>query len=388
MTVLVQVLAVAMSWILGWLVPKDPQLLIVGGRQFGGNTKPIFESAASHGLRAFWLTTRPDILTLEHPRIISSRSWRGIWLGARAGRVAFTHALGDFSPVRFPHPAVKLFNLWHGMPLRRVSTQDPDFWARSHAKSNVREMKRYSGMFVTSPAMVTIFQQTFGLPAQKIHITGQARTDSIARGDFMPIDDLFDPQLPPDHRKILYCPTWREGVPVRLFPFPDMDLEGVQARLEALNAVMYVRTHPNDPGKWPGRDRRIVPFQGDVAPEVTDTLGNFDVLLTDYSSVFYDFLFLDRPTIFLPYDLAEYSTSPGFYRPFDEMIAGPQPTTQADFLRELDWALTSPEHAAAERRRVIALIHTHRDAGSTDRMLAVIAQTVPRPAQGTTKAAP
>ena len=98
-------------------------------------------------------------------------------------------------------------------------------------------------------------------------------------------------------------------------------------------------------------------------------------------------LLLDRPTIFLPYDLAEYSTSPGFYRPFDEMIAGPQPTTQADFLRELDLALTSPEHAAAERRRVIALIHTHRDAGSTDRMLAVIAQTAPRPAQETTKAA-
>jgi CDP-glycerol glycerophosphotransferase (TagB/SpsB family) len=365
-------LARAESWVLGWVVPKDPRLLIVGGRHFGGNTGPVFERAEHHGLGAYWLTTRAEILALGHPRIVSARSWRGIWLGARAGRVAFTHTLEDFSPLRFPHPAVRLFNFWHGMPLRRVSTQDPDFWARSHAKSDLREMKRYAGMFVTSAAMVDVFRMTFGLPPEKIHITGQPRTDRLVRREFAPIDHLFKPRLPAGHRKVLYCPTWREHKSVQLFPFSDLDHAVLQETLEKLDAVIYVRTHPNDPGQWPRPDGRIVPFQRDIVPEITDVLGHFQALITDYSSVFYDFLLLDRPTIFLPYDLETYSVRPGFYLPFESLAAGPRPATQVDFLRELGQALRFPDRYADERRRVSELIYRYRDDGATDRTLSVI----------------
>lgn len=361
-----------LSWILGWVIPKDPNLLIVGGRQFGGNTKPLLENGYKYGLRVVWLTKRAEILNLNRENIVSSQSMQGVWLAARASRVAFTHALGDFKPVRFSHPKVKFYNLWHGMPVKKISTLDPGFWLRKHAKSDVREMRRYAGMFVTSPAMAEAFQKTFGLSPANVYITGQARTDSLVCGEVLPIDHLFDPPLPKGHRKILYAPTWREGSPVRLFPFDDLNLQNLQSELEVLNAVIYVRTHPNDPGRWSKRDSRIVPLQGDIVPEVTDVLRNFNVLVTDFSGIFYDFLLIDRPTIFLPYDLEEYSRSPGFYLPFEETSAGPKPKTQTEFICELKRLFNDQDHYISDRQRVRNQLHSFVDDCATSRILEVI----------------
>ncbi len=363
-----------LSWLLGLLVPKDPKLYLFGGRQYGGNTAPVFERAADFGLEAWWLTKRPEILAMGHPRILDTRSLKALWLAARARGVVLTHSLGDFGPLKFPSRRTRVLNLWHGMPIKRISRMDPRFHTRSYAKGNLREMKRFELMFATSPAMAELFAQTFMLPMHRVLVTGQPRTDALFDEVDLGFLERFSPALPAHSRRVLYCPTWREGTPVRLFPFEDRDLRAIDAALETLDAVMMVRTHPNDPGRLTERHGRIVPMQGDVAPEVTDVLPAFDALITDYSSVWYDFLLLDRPTIFLPYDLAAYSEAPGFYLPFEETIGGPCPATQADFVVALEAALLRPGTDAAERARVSALVYSHTDAGSTARVLEAITQ--------------
>ncbi|HUT77976.1 MAG TPA: CDP-glycerol glycerophosphotransferase family protein, partial [Polyangia bacterium] len=157
------ILLAVLSFVLGLVVPKDRGLLVAGGRQFGGNTRPLLERAGHHGLRVLWLTGRHEILALGRPDVVSTRSWRGLWAAARAGGVALTHSLGDFSPLRFPSRRTRLWNLWHGMPIKRISTADPAFHQRRHARTNLREMRRYDAMFVTSDAMADIFRRTFGL---------------------------------------------------------------------------------------------------------------------------------------------------------------------------------------------------------------------------------
>lgn len=365
----------AASWLLGHVVPKDPRLFVFGGRQYGGNTAPLFERCHEVGLRGVWITRRPEILAQGRPGVVPARSLRALWLAARAGGVVLTHSLGDFAPVRFPSRRTRVINLWHGMPIKRISTADPAFHTRRYARSNLREMRRFERMFATSAAMAELFHRTFGVSLERIHCTGQPRTDVLFDSPAPDIAGAYDPPLPPHRRRLLYCPTWREGTPVRLFPFGDRDLEALQRFLEAHDAVMFVRTHPNDPGGLTARDRRLVPMQGDVAPEVTDVLPQFDVLVTDYSSVYYDFLLLDRPTVFLPYDLAEYAAAPGFYLPFAEIAAGPCPETQAAFVAALDEALERPDAGAEARRRVRDLVHDHVDGEATRRVLDVISRS-------------
>ncbi|MES9881125.1 MAG: CDP-glycerol glycerophosphotransferase family protein [Sedimenticola sp.] len=362
-------LLTALSWLLGIIVPRDRQLVVIGGRQFGGNTRPLLEQSARYGLRGVWLTGRPEILALGRENVFSIRSLRGLWLGARAGAVLLTHSLGDFSPLYFGSRRVRLYNLWHGMPIKRIARADPRFPKRSYARSFGREMGRYRAMFATSPAMVRLFEESFALPAERIRITGQPRTDALLSGATPDLTGRYDPPLPAHRRRILYCPTWRDEEPVQLFPFVDRDLEAVQRFLQEREALLFVRTHPNDPGRLDGRQGRILPMQADVVAEVTDTLRSFDVLVTDYSSVYYDYLLLDRPVIFLPYDLERYTRSPGFFLPFEEIVAGARPDTQAGFLSALGRALDQPEAESAERHRVRQLVYTHVDAGATERVL-------------------
>lgn len=368
----------ALSWTLGLVVPKDPRLFVFGGRQYGGNTAPVFERCGEVGLRGAWLTRDPRILASGRPGVVAARSLRGVWLGARAGGVVLTHSLGDFAPVRFPSRRTRVLNLWHGMPIKRIGRADPAFLARRHARSNLREMRRYEAMFATSAAMARIFAETFDLPVERVHRTGQPRTDALFRPSPVNLDAAYRPPLPPHTRRILYCPTWREGRPVRLFPFPDADRGALQRFLEAHEAVMFVRTHPNDPGRLEARDGRLVPMQGDVVPEITDALPLFDVLVTDYSSVYYDFLLLDRPTVFVPYDLDDYARAPGFYLPFERIAVEPWAATQAELLAALDRALTDPAAEAAARAEVRRLVYDHADDGATARVLRVLAAPPPR----------
>jgi CDP-glycerol glycerophosphotransferase len=379
MSRILDALLAALSFVLGIVVPRDPGLIAVGGRQFGGNTRPILEGAGRYGLRALWLTRRPEILALGRPDVVSTRSWRGLWVAARAGGVALTHSLGDFSPLRFPSRRTRLWNLWHGMPIKRISTADPAFHHRRHARSNLREMRRYAAMFVTSDAMADIFRRTFGMADERLPRTGQPRTDALLAAPAIDPEALFDPPLPPHRCRVLYCPTWREHEAVRLFPFPDRDDEALEAALERLDAVLFVRTHPNDPGRLASRGSRVVPLQGDLVPEITDALPLFEVLVTDYSSVYYDFLLLDRPVVFVPYDLEAYAAAPGFYLPFAEIAAGPCVSDQGAFLAALEAALAGRDGGAERRREVRALVYGGTaDAGATDRVLAFIRDDLSR----------
>ncbi|MCB9526678.1 MAG: CDP-glycerol glycerophosphotransferase family protein [Myxococcales bacterium] len=364
----------AASFLLGHLVPKDPDLFVFGGRQYGGNTAPVFERVAEAGRRGVWLTARAEILASGRPGVLSTRSWAGLWAAARAGAVVLTHSLGDFGPLVLPSRRTRVFNLWHGMPIKRISTADPRFHSRSYAKGNLREMARFEAMFATSPAMADLFARTFRLRPEQVHLTGQPRTDVLFHPPAPDFLDRYDPPLPPHSRRVLHCPTWREGTPVRLFPFADHDLAALETLLEELDAVLMVRTHPNDPGRLAQRGTRVVPMQGDVAPEVTDVLPHFDALITDYSSVYYDFLMLDRPTVFLPYDLAEYREAPGFYLPFEDIVSGPCPGDFAAFCAALREALTTPEHHAEARARIRALVYDHVDDQATTRVLQVVAR--------------
>lgn len=376
-------LIVPLSWVLGWIVPKDPKLLVVGGRHFGDNTGAVMLRAQDADIRAVWISRRRDVIESGIEGVVSAFTLRAAWLGARAGGVLFSHSLADLRPVLISSPKTRIYNIWHGMPVKRISTQDPGFYKRFSHRSNLREYRRYSAMFVTSKRMAEVFALTFLLPIDRVRITGQPRTDVIY-DEPLPLEPLFDPPLPAHSKRILYAPTWRDGQPVHLFPFEhesDEWMEPLQAFLEKHDAVMFVRTHRNDTGQLKARDRRLVPLQGDLVADITDVLGSFDALITDYSGIFFDFLFFDRPCVFMPYDIEIYQESPGFCIPYDELVVGPRVATSAELFSALEAALERPDEYGERRRAVREMIHAYVDTGSTDRVLAFLAEDLREAAQ-------
>jgi CDP-glycerol glycerophosphotransferase (TagB/SpsB family) len=93
------------------------------------------------------------------------------------------------------------------------------------------------------------------------------------------------------------------------------------------------------------------------------------VLVSDYSSIWIDFLLLDRPIVGFAHDLAEYTAGRHLLYDLECTYGGPLVTDVTDFLAELDDALAgrrSEEHAES-RSFARRIFHRYPDAGATAR---------------------
>lgn len=152
--------------------------------------------------------------------------------------------------------------------------------------------------------------------------------------------------IPEGRRVVLYAPTWREDQPRKGGKYaPDLHLDLEQAR-ETLgdDQVLLVRRHYLVGGSVPDTD-----FVRDVSrhPDVAELLLISDVLVTDYSSIMFDFAQTGRPMLFHTYDLAHYrDTLRGFCFDFEHRAPGPLIPDSAGIVA----ALRDPDAATAGHR--------------------------------------
>src|SRR5690606_23122718 len=134
-------------------------------------------------------------------------------------------------------------------------------------------------------------QSAFGIPSDRIVVTGDPRDDVLTAPRDTPLLDADGA------RTILYAPTWRDGAADPAAPTPDQ-WDAIAVWLEQNDAVLYLRAHPLGAGDYaagPARSSRIRMLGSDRVRDVNAVLPEFDVLLTDYSSIAFDFALLGKP---------------------------------------------------------------------------------------------
>jgi CDP-glycerol glycerophosphotransferase len=230
----------------------------------------------------------------------------------------------------------------HGTPLKRVGLDVP------HLRSTIRRSWRWSEQvagwqFVLSPNSFStpIIERAFGVTGELLE-TGLPRNDLLAG----PEADARREQvrvrlgLGSGTRAVLYAPTLRDHVVDRHGNYRldlGVDLERLR-EAAGPDAVVLFRNHPKveDPLDF-GEDGPV----RDVSayPDVAELLLAADVLITDYSSLMFDFAITGRPMLFFTYDLDRYEHEiRGFYIDFRAQAPGPLLTTEdelLDALREL-----------------------------------------------------
>lgn len=105
--------------------------------------------------------------------------------------------------------------------------------------------------------------------------------------------------------------------------------------------------------------------------DIYPALSLFDILITNYSSIYFDYLLLDRPIIFFPYDFEQYiSEEKKLLFDYHDMAPGPICATQA----EVETAIlqTSSNLFSKERADVLKLVFTHCDARASSRLWEII----------------
>jgi CDP-glycerol glycerophosphotransferase (TagB/SpsB family) len=108
-------------------------------------------------------------------------------------------------------------------------------------------------------------------------------------------------------------------------------------------------------------------------PDVNDLLPAVDILITDYSSIYFDFLLLDRPMIFSCHDLEEYIRDRGLMMDYDLNTPGPKVRTAEQFLEQLELTLRGDDPARGLRGKLREKFHRFPDAHSAERIAQRIA---------------
>ena len=235
------------------------------------------------------------------------------------------------------HKKRLIINLWHGVPLKKIALLDPNLKkaARIYFKKIFSE--NYTCILTTSHELIPLMARSFAVSEDKIKVWGQPRNDGLfQKNDCREILGQLFPDLPEYTKTVLYAPTFRDYGQVQLFPFKDFNQKQLEAFLEEKNMLLFIRTHVAEQGSAaPYLGKRIRFLGNEQAEDVTGILNIFDCLITDYSSIYIDYLLTDKPMIFLPYDRQQYLDGRGMNFDYDDVTPGPKPETFNDFLDAL-----------------------------------------------------
>ncbi len=285
-----------LSLILRAFIKPTKTSIILYGHKLNGNLLALYNDslhANNNTFHLYFLTMDPAYYEQlkDKPNILLAGKLPTIQRLAQTHCIISDHGLHSlilllkFSPITF-------IDVWHGIPFKGFDADD--FTLQKH----------YQEIWVTSRLLKQLYINQFKCHPEQIHETGYARTDPLINKNLNPLH--LKKQLGiTDHNKkiILFAPTWEQDVNNRnIFPFnssEDSFLSAINTLADRLNIICIFRTHLNTVGTIKTDYKHIIHAPYSLFPEAEETLLISDILVCDWSSIAFDFLLLDRPTLFL-----------------------------------------------------------------------------------------
>ncbi|MFC5744295.1 bifunctional glycosyltransferase/CDP-glycerol:glycerophosphate glycerophosphotransferase [Actinomadura rugatobispora] len=323
------------------LAPPRPAVLYDSyrGRQYSDSPRAVHEELTRRGtdLEHLWVVRDAQVVVPDTARPV--RLWGREWYEALArSRYIVTNA-------HLPHwfrrrEGQVVLQTWHGTPLKRIGFDigEVKFADSAYLEKLAEEVRHWSGLISPNRFSTPILRRAFRFGGEIIE-TGYPRNDVLRDPD----RDLLGERvrrrlgLPQGKRAVLYAPTWRDDSfygPGRYRLDLRLDLEAAAAALGG-DFVLLVRRHPNVVDTVPETGDGFVRDVSDY-PDIAELFLAADVLLTDYSSLMFDYANTGRPMLFFTYDLERYRDElRGFYFDFEGEAPGPLLATSDEVIDAL-----------------------------------------------------
>ena len=266
----------------------------------------------------------PDWIILNF-ELTSPIHWlRSVFHLATSSHIFVDNYFGFLAAATFRKETICV-QLWHAAgAVKKFGLKDPSIYYRTpRAQSRFQKVyDQQTHVVVGSEKMSEIFQQSFGIPAERILRTGIPRTDFFydeLTQQIVESDLAYHYPVIQKKHVILYAPTFRDDQ-LHVSKLA-LDLEKMYQAFHE-DYVLFLRLHPAIQTDW---KNHYPDFVYDVShfPDVNHLLMVTDILISDYSSIPFEFSLLQRPMIFFAYDLEEYSRTRGFWENYDDLVPGP-----------------------------------------------------------------
>jgi len=312
----------------------DENLIIMGaysGNSYMDNTKYLFEFLNKRSnYNVVWFTKSRGLLVELRSRgykVVYALSLDAIKLLRKARFIFLTHGVYDVLSIDFS-PETEIIMTWHGTVIKDITE---DFDATYSYKKWVRilKLKSYPNQYtdyILTPAKEKyeheILTSAFKVALDKILDLGYPRNDILFNDNLEFKQKLREKYGIPDKikRVILYAPTFRDAGSLR-FPFKTKDLENLNTILKEMDSVFLFKGHAYEK-KINFSELKYINLVRKPS-DIQELLIISDLLISDYSSVIFDYLLTMKPIILFPYDFDIYKKGRGLHYDLREIAPGP-----------------------------------------------------------------
>lgn len=319
---------------INYIYPKSKnKILFISSPDFTDNSFALFKYLIENNFKNkeyIWLVNNIENKSLYHQmvlenididpvlykniKILDKKSLKGMFAYIQSKYVYFTH--GFYTGMSIS-PYQKRINLWHGMPLKAIG------YLNIHGDNST--IPRSSFTLATSDLYQDIMSKVFALSLDNVFVTGQPRCNLL----FEKSNCLNKLGITRESYKkiIFWAPTYRHSLDFKIkdglfnhhLPIlKENELEELNIYLKSIDTFMLIKLHPMDilnsydfelfTNIKVIKDRVLL----EESCQLYSLLSEVDILLTDYSSIYIDFLLLDRPIIFVIDDFEAYKNTRDF----------------------------------------------------------------------------
>jgi CDP-glycerol glycerophosphotransferase len=295
-------------------------------RQYSDSPRAMAEELIRRGspYEIVWVSADGQFEVPEGSRVVLRNSLAHYEAMARARLVV---ANNPMPPGYVRREGQTYVQTWHGTPLKKIGF-DIEVWRGSadYLERFAADVAQWDFLVSPQPWSTPIWRRAFRYDGEILEV-GYPRNDLLNRPELPEVAASVRQRLgiPADARVVLYAPTWRDdvrktgGVGLDL----NLDLAEFERRLGP-DHYLLVRGHINV--REAVKDATQSPRILDVSkyPDIVELYAIADVLITDYSSVMFDYAVTRRPMLFFTYDLEHYRDDlRGFYFDFEAEAPGP-----------------------------------------------------------------
>jgi len=300
---------------------------------FSGNERAVFEEVKDNPEITKVILFRSKHIRVDGTNtiIIPLQSYEGQQLLMKSGVILIKHT--PITNVIYPLDSKKhkFINLWHGIPLKRIGVASLDFQDRI-AKITAVHAQFHSAISSSSIDRLAMTAAFAPLTYNDIWVTGLPRNDFILRPkELLPEDfgnELIELESKLSERKfILFVPTFRNDQGNAYYKFSKNEIESLNNYLETNNIILGLREHMADKANSYSSDLvggNIINVGSNIFPNIEILYRKADLLITDYSSCFIDFMLTGKPMISFAYDYEHYMNKErGFFYDMEFVFPGP-----------------------------------------------------------------
>ncbi len=281
-----------------------------------GNDRAVFEAVKDNPdiKKVILIRSKHIGVNGNNVTIVPLHSREGQELLLVSAVIFIKHSPRENTPYPLNPKKHKFINLWHGIPLKRIGMASLDL--QDKQKLITTEHAKCHAVIASSSidrmAMTVAF---YPLTYNDIWVTGLPRNDFILKKEKLLPEDLQEEikeleRLLKSRVFILYAPTFRNAQAKAYYHFTPQQKEILTSYLQKHNIVLGIREHMADKVHSYNKELKstsVIDVGAKYFPNIEVLYRKADILITDYSSCFIDFMLTGKPMISFAYDYEEYS---------------------------------------------------------------------------------